>query len=105
VQLYDDLLALDDSPVVALNRAVALSRQLGPRAGIEALRQVEQDPTLRNYHLLPAALGRLWEEAGDLRRAEDHYRVALQRPCSDPERRLITRRLAAVSRRRTDPRA
>jgi RNA polymerase sigma-70 factor, ECF subfamily len=97
VSLYDDLLALDNSPVVALNRAIALSRQLGPRAGIAALREVEQDPTLRRYHLLPATLGRLWEEAGDLRRAEDHYRAALQRPCSEPEHRLVTRRLREVS--------
>ncbi len=96
VRLYDDLLSLDRSPVVALNRAIALSRGLGPRAGIEALREVEQDSTLRRYHLLPATLGRLWEEAGDLRQAEDHYRAALDLPCSDPERRLLTRWLTEV---------
>ncbi|MGH7357612.1 MAG: RNA polymerase sigma factor [Candidatus Rokuibacteriota bacterium] len=96
VRLYDDLLSLDRSPVVALNRAIALSRGLGPRAGIEALREVEQDSTLRRYHLLPATLGRLWEEAGDLRQAADHYRAALDLPCSDPERRLLTRWLTEV---------
>jgi RNA polymerase sigma-70 factor, ECF subfamily len=103
VRLYDDLLALDNSSVVALNRAIALSRQLGPRAGIEALQEVEHAPLLRRYHLLPATLGRLWEEAGNMSRAADHYRTALQRPCSEPERRLVARRLAEVSQRKTRP--
>src|SRR5579864_4792915 len=93
--LYDDRLALAPSPVVVLNRAVALSMVQGPRAGIAALAAVADDPHLRGYYLLPATLADLWLRCGDRQTAAAHYRRALELPCSEPERRFLLRRLAA----------
>ncbi len=93
--LYDDRLALAPSPVVVLNRAVALSMVQGPRAGIAALAEVADDPHLRGYYLLPATLADLWLRCGDRQTAAAHYRRALELPCNEPERRFLLRRLAA----------
>ena len=92
--LYDSLYELEANPVVALNGAIALSRWKGAHAGIEALRRVERDPTLSNYHLLPAALAELWNECGDRATAAKYYRAALTCTCTEPERRFLTKRLA-----------
>jgi RNA polymerase sigma-70 factor, ECF subfamily len=93
--LYDDRLALAPSPVVVLNRAVALSMVQGPRAGIAALAEVADDPHLRGYYLLPATLADLWLRCGERQTAAAHYRRALDLPCCEPERRFLLRRLAA----------
>jgi RNA polymerase sigma-70 factor, ECF subfamily len=93
VRLYDDLLAIKPSPVVELNRAIALAMTEGPAAGIAAIGRIEQDPALARYYLLPAALGRLWLEAGDPERAARYFEEALTRPCSAPERRFLERQL------------
>lgn len=93
VRLYDDLRALKPSPVVELNRAIALAKSEGPAAGIAAIERIESDPALARYYLLPAALGRLWLEAGDPGRAARHYEEALARPCSAPERRFLERQV------------
>ena len=93
VSLYDALLDLEPSPIVALNRAIALSRVQGPVAGLRALHAVRDDPTLSRYVLFHATLGELSREAGDLAAAERHYRAALALPCSDPSRRFLERKL------------
>jgi RNA polymerase sigma-70 factor (ECF subfamily) len=93
VRLYDDLLAIKASPVVELNRAIALAMAEGPTAGIAAIERIEQDPALARYYLLPAALGRLWLEAGNPERAARYFEEALTRPCSAPERRFLERQL------------
>lgn len=97
VALYDHLLALRRSPVVALNRAVALSRLHGPGAGIAQLEPLRADPALERYHLLPAVLGELWAEAGQTAVARGLFGEALARPCSAPQRRFLSRRLAGLS--------
>ena len=78
VHLYDQLYAINPSPVVALNRAVAISRWRGPAAGLEALAAIEHHASLANYHLLPATQGRLYEELGDAPRAANFYQRALE---------------------------
>ena len=93
VRLYDDLLAVKPSPVVELNRAIALAMAEGPAVGIAAIERIESDPALARYCLLPAALGRLWLEAGDPGRAARYFEDALTRPCSAPERRFLERQL------------
>jgi len=93
--LYDQLYAMDPSPVIALNRAIALSRWKGPEAGIGAIAQIESHPSLSRYHFLPATLGELWSEVGDKERAASYYRSALANVCTEPERRLLQKRLAA----------
>jgi RNA polymerase sigma factor (sigma-70 family) len=97
-RLYDDLLELKPSPVVALNRAIALAKVDGPAAGVAAIELIETDPALARYYLLPAALGGLWLELGDSTRAARHYREALARPCSAPERRFLEKQLARCAR-------
>lgn len=76
VALYDGLLALLPSPVVALNRAVAIGMADGPAAGLRAVDEIAEEPALAGYHLLPAVrgdllfrLGRYDEAAADLARA------------------------------------
>lgn len=90
---YDDLLAINPSPLVALNRAVALAKVAGAPAGLRALSAIEAEPTLRNYYLLPSVKGRLLAEVGDRDGAAAAFKAALAQPCSEPERRLLTRRL------------
>jgi len=68
VALYDALDALTGSPVVRLNRAVAVGMAFGPAAGLELLDGLAEEPALRGYHLLPAARGELLERLG---RAEE----------------------------------
>lgn len=98
VRLYDDLLALKPSPVVELNRAIALAMADGPAAGIAAIARIEAAPALARYHLLPAVLGGLWLEAGDAGRAAACYREALTRSCSAPELRFLEKQLARCGR-------
>ncbi|MDX2221280.1 MAG: sigma-70 family RNA polymerase sigma factor [Rhodospirillaceae bacterium] len=94
LSLYDELAALRPSPVVALNRAIALAHVDGPRAGLAALDALDRDGALDAYHLLPAAQGALWLELAESARAAQCFARALTRPCSAPERRFLMRRQA-----------
>lgn len=102
LELYDRLVALMPSPVVRLNRAVAVARVEGPRAGLTALQEMEVvggAEELGGYHLLPATRGALLVEAGDRAGAAQAFRDALTGCRSGPERRLLERRLAQVGGR------
>ncbi|HEY7293148.1 MAG TPA: sigma-70 family RNA polymerase sigma factor [Vicinamibacterales bacterium] len=96
--LYDRLFALNQSPIVALNRAVALARVHGAAEGLAAIEELEDDPALRRYHLLLAARGQLLIELDRRAEAADAFRAALDCPCSEPERRFLQRRLDACAR-------
>jgi RNA polymerase sigma-70 factor (ECF subfamily) len=95
LSLYDELLALTASPVVALNRAVAVWKVHGAAAALRDVPALE--PALANYYLLPAIKGRLLAAAGDGRAAVECYRAALERPTSEPVRRFLERQLAAAT--------
>jgi RNA polymerase sigma factor (sigma-70 family) len=86
VALYDALAERTPSPVVDLNRAVAISMARGPAAGLEAVDRLTNEPRLKGYHLLPgvrgdllAKLGRLQEAAGEFERAASLTRNARER--------------------------
>jgi RNA polymerase sigma-70 factor (ECF subfamily) len=96
VALYDDLLALTKSPVVAMNRAIAVSRIDGALAGLAALDAIDNLDALDRYALLPAIQAELWREAGDLDRAVQCYRAALGLARSGPEQRWLTARLSLL---------
>ena len=96
VALYDDLLALTGSPVVAMNRAVAVSRVEGALSGLAALDAIENLSALDRYPLLPAIQAELWREAGDIDRAIECYRAALGLARSAPEQRWLTSRLSLL---------
>ena len=95
VALYDELLAISPSPVIALNRAIALSMRDGPAAGLEAL--ADQTRALTDYHLFHAARADMLERLGKDPRPD--LRKALARVTNDGERRLLERRLAAATHR------
>lgn len=97
VELYDDLYKVEPTPIVLLNRAIAISRAHGPQAGLTALEQIDAHHALRNYHLLPAVAAELWKQAGDRERAADSYRRALACPCSIPERTFLEAQLQRLN--------
>ena len=94
LHLYDQLLAINPSPVVALNRAVAVAKVRGAAEALAAIEPVARDPKLRGYHLLLAVRGHLLLELGRWEEAAICFRAALERPCSEPERRFLRRKLA-----------
>jgi RNA polymerase sigma-70 factor (ECF subfamily) len=99
VKLYGQLYELEPTPIVALNRAVALSRWQGPEAAILSLEGLAKNRALRSYHLLPAVLGELWKQLGDFERAAKAYRKALNCDCTAPERRFLESQLRMVATR------
>jgi RNA polymerase sigma-70 factor, ECF subfamily len=92
--LYDQLLAINPSPVIELNRAVAIAKVHGPAEALAALEVLEGDPKLAGYYLFLAVRGHLLLDLGDPRQAAGCFRAALERPCSEPERRFLRRKIA-----------
>ena len=98
VALYDALSQLLHSPVVELNRAVALGMAFGPAAGLEVVDTLTAEPSLERYHLLPAVRADLLRRLGRLDEAAVQYRAALALTTLAPERRFLERRLTEVTR-------
>ena len=98
VALYDALAALAPSPVVELNRAVAVGMAYGPEAGLALVDALGDEPSLRDYHLLPGVRGHLLAELGrdDEARAEFERAAALTR--NGRERAALLRRAAETRR-------
>ena len=94
VGLYDALLRVEPSPVIALNRAVAVAMRDGPEAGLALIEPLL--PALPGYHAAPAAAADLCRRAGRLHEARAHYRAAAALARQEPERRFLLRRLAEV---------
>lgn len=97
-RLYDALARLVPSPVVALNRAVAVGMADGPDAALPLLDSLERDGALGAFHLLPATRADLLRRIGRHDDAADAYRAALALGPSAAERRYLERRLAEVVR-------
>ncbi|ADB32806.1 putative RNA polymerase, sigma-24 subunit, ECF subfamily [Kribbella flavida DSM 17836] len=96
VALYDVLLALTPSPVVALNRAAAIAMRDGPQAGLDLIDELAGEPLLRGYHPYLVARADLLDRLGRRADAAAAYREALATAGTTPERRHLERRLAAV---------
>ncbi|MGI9824168.1 RNA polymerase sigma factor [Agromyces sp. Marseille-Q5079] len=96
VRRYDALLAITPSPVVELNRAVAVGLAGDPRAGLDELDRLAASGALGNYHLLPAAQADLLRRLGRADAAADRYRLAIGLAPTEPERRFLARRLAEL---------
>jgi RNA polymerase sigma-70 factor (ECF subfamily) len=90
---YDGLLRLTESPIVRLNRAIALAQVEGLRAAIEEVKAIAAEGSLAGYHLLPAVLAEMCRDLGDVEGAAAHYREALACVLSSPERRFLSARL------------
>jgi predicted RNA polymerase sigma factor len=97
VALYRLLEVLEPSPIVTLNRAVAVAMAKGPEAGLELLAALDDDPHLGDHHRLFAVRAHLMELAGDTAGAATNYREAGRRTTSLPERRYLERRAAAIA--------
>jgi len=93
LSLYDQLMETDGTPVVALNRAVALSRVQGPAAGLDAIERMPGRAKLKNYHLLHAVTAQLQLEAGRLAEARLNFRQAIALAALPVERESLSRRL------------
>jgi len=93
--VYDRLLELRPSPVVALNRAIALAQVHGPEEGLAAIRAIEGCDRLEEYPFYPAALGDLELKAGRAELAAEHFKVALLLARNPTERRFFRQRLSA----------
>jgi RNA polymerase sigma-70 factor (ECF subfamily) len=105
LDLYDQLLELDPaSPVVQLNRAVALARVNGPAAGLAAIDPLIHDRKLTGYHLLEAVRAHFLMETGNMEEAAAAFRAALACRCSMPERRFLERKLAQTAKQLRSPR-
>jgi RNA polymerase sigma-70 factor (ECF subfamily) len=98
VSLYDLLVQIAPSPVVALNRAIAIGQRDGAERGLEALRSIEDRDRLTQYPFYPAAMAELELARGDRDAARRHFEQALRLARNDPERRFIERRMDFVSR-------
>jgi RNA polymerase sigma-70 factor, ECF subfamily len=94
--LYALLAQVSPSPVVELNRAVAVAFAHGPDAGLALIDDLDLDDRLSGYHLLPATRADLLRRSGRTAEALPHYRRALELAPSDPERRFLQRRIDAL---------
>lgn len=94
--LYKELGRLTPSPVVELNRAVAVAMASGPEAGLAIVAALEAAGSLNGYHLLAATKADLLRRAGRFVEAADAYRVAIDQAGTAPERHYLERRLATL---------
>jgi RNA polymerase sigma-70 factor (ECF subfamily) len=97
VGLYDVLLRLNDSPVVELNRAVAVAMRDGSEAGLAIIDDILERGELREYRPAHAARAELCRRLGRTEEARGSYKRALKLAHQEPERRFLQRRLAELS--------
>lgn len=94
VEYYDLLLAISDSPVTRLNRAVAVAMRDGAPRGLELLAELADDERMQRHHRFHAARAHLLERAGDLAAARETFETAARLATSLPEKRYLNRQSA-----------
>ncbi|MEV6554499.1 sigma-70 family RNA polymerase sigma factor [Nocardia sp. NPDC051756] len=99
VSAYDELRAYADSPVILVNRAIAVGFLRGFDSGLAALDEIADHPRLATSHLVAATRADLLRRAGRHPESATHYRIALDRTTNDQVRRFLSRRLAEVTAR------
>lgn len=98
VSLYDTLMALRPSPVVALNRAIAIAQREGPERGLEEIRAIANADRLATYPFYHAALGEFEFRSGKPDVAREHFRTALALARNPTERRFLDQRIGVCER-------
>ena len=98
VELYSELARVAPSPIVDLNRAVAIGMAFGPSAGLEAADRLSSDRTLKDYHLLPSVRGDFLGKLGRLEEAQMEFERAAALTRNVRERKLLLDRAAACAR-------
>jgi RNA polymerase sigma-70 factor (ECF subfamily) len=96
VALYDELCAVWPSPVVALNRAVAVGMARGPQAGLAAIDDLRSEPALAGYHYLPAARAQFLRRSGQDVEARAAYAEALTLTDNAVEREFLEAQLSSL---------
>jgi len=100
VALYDTLLRIRPSPVIALNRAIAVAQHAGPEQGLTAIHAIDGCERLRAYPFYPMALGELELQCGRHSAACEHFKAALQLARNPTEQRFMQSRIDAAECRR-----
>ena len=103
VALYDALAQLSPSPIVELNRAVAIAMAFGPAAGLELVDALTAEPSLKAYHLLPSVRGDLLAKLGRFDEARAEFERAASLTRNARERALLLERAAACERGKAAP--
>jgi RNA polymerase sigma-70 factor (ECF subfamily) len=98
VALYDALAEVQPSPIIALNRAVAVSMAYGPAAGLEIVDALRNELRLRDYHLLPSVRGDLLERLGRFEEARTEFSNAASLASNARERSLLLGRMTSCDR-------
>ena len=97
LSLYDRLTEFDQSPVVALNRAVAFAKIHGPQAGITAVAAIRNSQTLKSYYLLYAVLGEFESQLDHKKAAAEHFRRSFELAETKSERAFLLKRLQSCT--------
>jgi RNA polymerase sigma-70 factor (ECF subfamily) len=97
VSLYDTLMTIRPSPVVALNRAIALGQRDGPESGLAELRAIGDAERLAKYPFYHAALGEAELQIGRSESAKEHFGIALDLARNPMERQHFSQRIAACA--------
>jgi len=98
--LYGLLKRMSDNPMVALNHAVAAGMVHGPRAGLDLLKDLDEDDRLAGHYRIAAVRAHFLEKAGDVDAAIEHYREAAERTTSIPERDYLLTQAARLMKER-----
>jgi predicted RNA polymerase sigma factor len=96
--LYDELIALAPTPVIALNRAVAIGMAKGPEAGLALVDELRSEPLLRDYHFLPSARAEFLEKLGRLREARAEFQRAAELAQNARQKERLLARASACGR-------
>jgi len=96
-ELYEHLYLQQPSPVVALNHAVAIGMAFGPDKALELIEELESEPALKSYHLLPSVRGEFLERLGRIEEARAEFAKAAELATNEKERQLLLRRADALS--------
>jgi predicted RNA polymerase sigma factor len=103
VSLYEALAVLTPSPIVELNRAVAVAMAVGPGAGLEIIDTLISEPSMKGYHLLPGVRGDLLKKLGRFAEARAEFERAAMLTRNARERELMLERAHACTDGATQP--
>jgi RNA polymerase sigma factor (sigma-70 family) len=103
VSLYDTLMAISPSPVVALNRAIAIAQRDGPSRGLDELRAIQGQERLAGYPFYHAAFGELELRRGHFDAAREHFRSSIGLARNPMERRFLLKRVERCDQRESAP--
>ena len=92
VELYEELGQIEPSPIIELNRAVAVAMAFGPQAGLDLVDQLTEEPSLKNYHLLPGVRGDFLKKLGRMDEARMEFERAAALTRNSRERELLLAR-------------